>query len=349
MYHYTAVQWLFFFFFYCFFGWCFESAYVSICKGKFVNRGFIRGPFLPLYGSGAIMMLLVSAPVRDNLVLVYAAGCIGATALEYVTGVVMEALFKVRYWDYSHKRFNFQGQICLSSTLCWGALTVLMSRFLHPAVERLVFRIPPAALAVIVTVVLVWFSVDFAFSFQAAMDLRDILVRAEQAKKELERMQKRLDVLIAVAGEELDSRKEALAQRNAQMREELLFRKEELVSGKDDLLSGIEERFDRLRRDMPGSELLKEKRAELVELRERFVGSRRVGEEKLETFLKGINRRRLLKSNPTMTSKRFQEALEELKKAADGYRKGASGKDSGKHSGKNAPSGEAEKDRRDED
>ena len=185
MYHYTAVQWLFFFFFYCFFGWCFESTYVSICKRKFVNRGFIRGPFLPLYGSGAIMMLLVSAPVRDNLVLVFFAGCIGATALEYVTGVVMEALFKVRYWDYSHKRFNFQGQICLSSSLCWGALTVLMTRFLHPAVERLAFLIPPAALTALVTVVLVWFSVDFAFSFQAAMDLRDILVRTEQAKKEL--------------------------------------------------------------------------------------------------------------------------------------------------------------------
>ena len=201
MYHYTAVQWLFFFFFYCFFGWCFESTYVSICKRKFVNRGFIRGPFLPLYGSGAIMMLLVSAPVRDNLVLVFFAGCIGATALEYVTGVVMEALFKVRYWDYSHKRFNFQGQICLSSSLCWGALTVLMTRFLHPAVERLAFLIPPAALTALVTVVLVWFSVDFAFSFQAAMDLRDILVRTEQAKKEMERMQKRLDVLIAVAGD----------------------------------------------------------------------------------------------------------------------------------------------------
>lgn len=319
MYHYTAVQWLFFFFFYCFFGWCFESAYVSICERKFVNRGFIRGPFLPLYGSGAIMMLLVSAPVRDNLLLVFLAGCIGATALEYVTGVVMEALFKVRYWDYSHKRFNFQGQICLSSTLCWGALTVLMSRYLHPAVERLAFLIPPGALAFLVTVVLVWFSMDFAFSFQAAMDLRDILVRTEQAKKELERMQKRLDVLIAVAGDEWDNRKEAFARRGARRREELL-------SGMEELLSGMEERFDALKRELPASELLKEKRGEVAELWERFVGSRRVGEEKLETFLRGINRRRLLRTNPTMTSKRFQDTLDELKKAAAEYRKGFPGK-----------------------
>ena len=327
MYRYTAVQWAFFFFFYCFFGWCFESAYVSLCKRKFVNRGFIRGPFLPLYGSGAVMMLLVSAPVKDSLVLVFLAGCVGATALEYVTGVVMEALFKVRYWDYSNQRFQFQGQICLSSTLCWGALTVFLSRYLHPAVERLAFLIPPALMAGLVTVVLVWFSVDFAFSFQAAMDLRDILVRAEQAQKELERMQKRLDVLIAVAGEELDSRREAFAEKKeafADRREALARqradRREELRLGTEELLAGIEERFNRIRKELPASERLKEKREELMELRDRYVGSRRVREEKLEAFFHGINRRRLLRSNPTMTSKRFQDVLDDLKRAAAEYR-----------------------------
>ena len=327
MYRYTAVQWAFFFFFYCFFGWCFESAYVSLCKRKFVNRGFILGSFLPLYCSGAVMMLLVSAPVKDSLVLVFLAGCVGATALEYVTGVVMEALFKVRYWDYSNQRFQFQGQICLSSTLCWGALTVFLSRYLHPAVERLAFLIPPALMAGLVTVVLVWFSVDFAFSFQAAMDLRDILVRAEQAKKELERMQKRLDVLIAVAGEELDSRREAFAEKKeafADRREALARqradRREELRLGTEELLAGIEERFNRIRKELPASERLKEKREELMELRDRYVGSRRVREEKLEAFFHGINRRRLLRSNPTMTSKRFQDVLDDLKRAAAEYR-----------------------------
>ena len=299
-----------------------------------MNRGFIRGPFLPLYGSGAVMMLLVSAPVKDSLVLVFLAGCVGATALEYVTGVVMEALFKVRYWDYSNQRFQFQGQICLSSTLCWGALTVFLSRYLHPAVERLAFLIPPALMAGLVTVVLVWFSVDFAFSFQAAMDLRDILVRAEQAKKELERMQKRLDVLIAVAGEELDSRREAFAEKKeafaekkeafADRREALARqradRREELRLGTEELLAGIEERFNRIRKELPASERLKEKREELMELRDRYVGSRRVREEKLEAFFRGINRRRLLRSNPTMTSKRFQDVLDDLKRAAAEYR-----------------------------
>ena len=69
------------------------------------------------------MMLVVSMPFQDNLILTYLAGCVGATVLELVTGLTMEALFKVRYWDYSNQKFNYKGVICLSSTLAWGFLT----------------------------------------------------------------------------------------------------------------------------------------------------------------------------------------------------------------------------------
>lgn len=94
MNHYTIVHWLSFFYIYCFLGWCFESTYVSIKSKKLVNRGFMRGPFLPLYGSGAMMMYVVSLPFQSNIVLTYIAGVVGATALEYITGVLMEMLLK---------------------------------------------------------------------------------------------------------------------------------------------------------------------------------------------------------------------------------------------------------------
>ena len=71
MFNYIGFQWLFLFYFYCFGGWCFESAFVSLKSHKWVNRGFMRGPFLPLYGSGAIMMLVVSRPFADNVLLIY--------------------------------------------------------------------------------------------------------------------------------------------------------------------------------------------------------------------------------------------------------------------------------------
>ena len=109
MYTYTWYQWLGCFYIYCFAGWIFESTYVSIRTGRFVNRGFLRLPMLPLYGTGAVMMLWVSLPVQDHMILVYLSGVLAATALEYVTGWAMERLFKVKYWDYSNQKYNLNG------------------------------------------------------------------------------------------------------------------------------------------------------------------------------------------------------------------------------------------------
>ena len=71
---YTLQQWILYFYVYCFLGWIFESCYVSFRKKEWVNRGFLHGPFLPIYGSGAVMMLFVSEPFKNNLILTYFAG-----------------------------------------------------------------------------------------------------------------------------------------------------------------------------------------------------------------------------------------------------------------------------------
>lgn len=89
---YTFSTWLFFFYFYCFLGWVWETCYVSVLKAKWVNRGFMRGPFLPIYGSGAVVVLIFTLPFRTNAGLVFLVGMTSATLLEYFTGVAMEKL-----------------------------------------------------------------------------------------------------------------------------------------------------------------------------------------------------------------------------------------------------------------
>ena len=131
MYVYTPGQWALLFFFYCFCGWVWESCYVSAKQRHWVNRGFLHGPLLPIYGSGAIIILFATLPVADNFWLVYFLGMLAATALEYVVGAVMEQLFKVRYWDYSSQPFQLHGYICLSSSIAWGFLTILMLSLIH--------------------------------------------------------------------------------------------------------------------------------------------------------------------------------------------------------------------------
>lgn len=312
MYGYSWIQWLFFFFFYSFFGWCFESAYVSLKNGHFVNRGFIRGPFLPLYGSGAVMMLAVSMPFQHSLILTYLAGCVGATVLEYVTGVTMEALFKVRYWDYSNQPFNFQGQICLGSSLAWGGLTILMTHVIHKPIEQAAFWLPGGALTLITMLVGVVFVADFALSFRAALDLRDVLIRMDQAKKELERMQKRLDVIIAFSGEAKENRKK-------EREEELAETLEGLAQRRDELIDSIEAKFSGLKEILLTSDILNGKREELLELRGKF--KMYLEKNELSQFLADFGKRSMIRGNPTMVSRKFKDALEELKASAAEYRK----------------------------
>lgn len=312
MYSYTVIQWLFFFYFYCFVGWCFESSYVSIKSRELTNRGFLRGPFLPIYGSGAIMMLVVSMPFQDNIVLTYIAGCIGATVLEYVTGVAMEALFKVRYWDYSKNRFNFQGHICLGSSLAWGVLTILMTELIHVPVERLVLSIPEHVLTIVTCVLTVVIFADFALSFKAAIDLRNVLMKMEQAKAELVHIRKRLDVIIALADQDWEERKAAFAESRAEAKEA----QEDKGVRLEELKAGIESGLEKLKNllqskhsaypDSVKEEImdLKTKYAINLELRKRLGG------------LKDFFQRDLIRSNPGMTSERFKEALEELKQRA---------------------------------
>ncbi len=279
MFDYTFSQWLLFFYFYCFFGWCFESTYVSICRKKLINRGFMRGPFLPLYGSGAIMMFVVSKPFERYVPLVYLSGCVGATALEYVTGVVMEALFAVRYWDYSNKKFNYKGHICLSSTLAWGALTVLVTRYIHPVVEQFVLQIPLKVEQGITVLVSMVMAGDFALSFRAALDLKDILYRMEKVNEEISHLQKRVDVLLAVAGDEIQERKEVLVDL-----------KDELVERADEIKGDVKESLGELKLKLRLSQEYKER---LFRFKDNY-------------------KRHLVLNNP-LTSNRFKKVLKEIR------------------------------------
>lgn len=273
-YHWT--QWLLFFYLYCFIGWCFESTVVSVSQRKPVNRGFMKGPFLPIYGSGAIMILLFTLPVRTNYVLVFLLGMLAATILEYVTGACMEQLFKVRYWDYSHKRFNLHGYICLTSSLAWGALSVALVAFLQTWLERFVFYLSDDMAGALVFVVSVIFVYDFVTSFRSAYNLRKLIEQSELLRREAEAIRARVA---------------SFEQAADQARQELRERTE-------DVLDDISARAAALQ-DMP-----EEIRSEL---RERYAACR----ETIERLRaqSGQDLKKLIRRNPSATSVNYRQAL----------------------------------------
>lgn len=178
-------NWLVYFYFYCMFGWVFESTVVSVATKKWTNRGFMKGPWLPLYGTGALLVLFVTLPFQKYPLAVYFVGAIAATILEYITGVFMLKLFKVRYWDYSQNKFQFQGQICLKSSIAWGFLSILMVYVVQKPVAKFIGFWNEEFLSILTFIITIIIVFDFTSSFRDAMDLRTLIIEAEELKKRL--------------------------------------------------------------------------------------------------------------------------------------------------------------------
>lgn len=182
---YTFIQWILVFFVYCVAGWIWETLFALVRKRKFVNRGFLHGPWLPIYGSGSVVILLCVRPVRDNLWLVFIMGMIGATVLEYITGIIMEQLFNVRYWDYSNMKLNIKGHICVLASLLWGFFSVVVSRFVHPEVEKIIALLSYNAAEILAVFLTVVFVVDVTISVGKALHLKKILIELAKNKSRL--------------------------------------------------------------------------------------------------------------------------------------------------------------------
>jgi len=170
---------------YSFLGWAWESGFVSVRQKKLVNRGFVTGPLCTIYGVGAISVYLILKPLADNWVLLYFGGVLTATALEYITAVIMEKLFHTGWWDYSEKKFNFQGRICLGSSIAWGFFTIIMFTVLQPFVELVVDLVSEEAGHIVIICITVLYAVDFTFSMMAALQLGKKLEQMEHSMAEL--------------------------------------------------------------------------------------------------------------------------------------------------------------------
>lgn len=133
------------FFLYSFCGWIYESTLVSIQNKTLVNRGFLNGPIVPIYGAGATVVYMFLSGIPNRPVLIFIIGMLVATVLEYLTSYVMEKLFHAKWWDYSNYKYQFQGRICLLASFLWGFLSLLMMDVLQPFMNSVIASIPRRA------------------------------------------------------------------------------------------------------------------------------------------------------------------------------------------------------------
>ncbi|MEA5085509.1 MAG: hypothetical protein VB018_15425 [Lachnospiraceae bacterium] len=166
-------------------GWIWEVFYVFLNTDKLVNRGFLNGPLCPIYGIGATMVYLFLSPIADNLGFLYLGGVILPTVVEYITGAVMENLFHASWWDYSERKFNLKGRICLQVSLGWGIFSVVMIRAIHPIVFDLVEAIPYKIGIILARVAIVFIASDLLITVSHVAKFNEKLEKLGRAKDEL--------------------------------------------------------------------------------------------------------------------------------------------------------------------
>lgn len=153
------------FFIYSFFGWAMECVVIRKEKGYWENRGFAKLPFCVIYGFGTFIALNIFKPIQDNVVLLYIAGAIGATIFEYLTALLMGKLFGEVWWDYTDKKYNYKGVLCLESTVAWGFLALFIFGFLNCRVEKFVMSLNERIVMFLSFALCLSYFIDFSYQF----------------------------------------------------------------------------------------------------------------------------------------------------------------------------------------
>lgn len=162
---YDLVLW---FFIYSICGWGYETIYCSIQAGEFVKRGFFYGPYLPIYGFGAVFLILLLHK-RMTKISLFFYSMVVTTALEYLTSWVLELIFHKTWWDYTNYTIQLHGRICLLASLLFGILGVVLINYIQPYIKRLTDKISKHTKIILAFVGSITLVTDFIFSIFKAM------------------------------------------------------------------------------------------------------------------------------------------------------------------------------------
>ena len=275
---------------YSFLGWVCETTYCSLGSGHFINRGFLTGPLCPIYGCGAISVLIFLRPLKDHAILLFVFGMILTSAIEYFTSYIMEKLFHAKWWDYSTYRCNINGRVCLRNSLMFGALSVVAARYVDPVVQGALAAVPFWTSVALTEVLLILLISDLVLTVHTIWELNGTLAQLQGLADQIQ-----------------ESREELRQERRLRAEQNML----DLELGKMELRDYLEERKTEL------AEYVEERKKERLLRREaQYKALTEKADNRLKEFAarNSYLRRRLLQAFPNMRSTRYQIGLEQIKK-----------------------------------
>ncbi|MEG1002603.1 putative ABC transporter permease [Clostridium sp.] len=150
---------------YSFLGWCAEVIYQYWTQKKFINRGFLYGPFCPIYGICILLVINLLERFSNNLIVLFLISTILISFIEYTTSFVLEKLFHLKWWDYTDDPLNLHGRICFHFSLGWGLATVFAIKIVHPILINLVESISLSSSKIIIIILISYFTIDLLLTF----------------------------------------------------------------------------------------------------------------------------------------------------------------------------------------
>lgn len=289
-------QFLFIFFVYAFLGWCTEVSYAALVTGRFVNRGFLNGPWCPVYGFGVVIVLAFLEPLKSNLLLLFLGSVVLTSALEWATGFVLEKIFHQRWWDYSDQPFNLNGYICLRFSIAWGLACLFVVKLLHPSV-LLVIRLVPRGLGwTLLALLAAVMAVDLAATVRTIAKLNRRLSQLDQLAAKIKDASNDF-------GEDLAERVLDAAEKGSDWKEEL-----------EELTDRLAQRQEGLREDL--GDLREDLQDHLEERRGQYRRQLQDWKESIQELLDrdSFGQHRLFKAFPGLRSTRYKESLERLRR-----------------------------------
>lgn len=174
-------------FIYSFLGWIVETIYCRILDGKWTNRGFLFGPYCPIYGFGALIIICFLRKFEESPLKVFLFALLFTSILEYLTSYILEKMFNAKWWDYSDRKYNLNGRICLLNSLEFGVLGLVITYFIHPNISSIIELLPNELTQLISIVLLIIMSVDTCTTVITLANLKDKLAILHQLAEKIKK------------------------------------------------------------------------------------------------------------------------------------------------------------------
>ena len=166
-------------------GWMCEVIYCGILAKKFINRGFLHGPWCPVYGFGALCIIGLLTPFKRHIYILYPAAFVITGLVEYATGWLLETLFNTKWWDYSKRNFNIKGRVCLGNLLLFALGGTLAVMFVHPFFLRILDGIPVRTQQYAAFGILIFFIVDLAATLKKLVNFTEYVAALQDFAESL--------------------------------------------------------------------------------------------------------------------------------------------------------------------